>query len=32
MTEPQIDALAGIAVAVIVWRKRRLVEGVPASG
>ncbi len=32
MTEPKNDALAGIAVAVIVWRKRRLVEGVPASG
>ena len=32
MTEPQIDVLAGIAVAAIVWKKRGLVEGVPASG
>ena len=32
MPEPQNDALAAIAVAVIVWRKRGLVEGVPAIG
>jgi hypothetical protein len=32
MTEPKNDALAGIAVAVILWKKRGLVEGAAAIG